>query len=61
MKKNYKTDFETWMENSTLQFERKNIERSRPPLDLTPVCEKASDAKTPATYFSASKEKSRKD
>ena len=27
-KENYKTDFEIWIENSKLQFRRKNIERS---------------------------------
>ena len=31
----YKTDFVTWRENQ--EFERQNIARSRPPLDLTPV------------------------
>ena len=28
IKENYKTDFEIWIENSKLQFRRKNIERS---------------------------------
>ena len=43
---NYNTDFKIWREN--LQFEHKNIERSRPPLESTPVGAKTSDAKTPA-------------
>ena len=56
-KENYKTDFEIWMENSKLQSKHKNIETSRPPLDLIPVGAKMSDAKTPATDSSAGKEK----
>ena len=46
---NYKTGFEIWMENSKLQFERENNERSLPPLDLTPAGAKKLDEKTPAT------------
>ena len=46
---NYKTDFKIWMKNSKLQFERKKIERSLPPLDLTPAGAKKLDEKTPAT------------
>ena len=59
-KENYKTDSEIWMENSKLQFGRKNIERSRPPLDSTPVGAKISDAKTPATESLTRKEKAQK-
>ena len=46
---NYKTGFEIWMENSKLQFERENNERSLPPLDLTPAGAKKLDEKIPAT------------
>ena len=45
----YKTYFEIWMENYKLQFKRENIERSRPPLYLTPVGTKTSDEKTLST------------
>ena len=49
---NYKNDFEILMEDSKLQFERKNIERSQPPLDSTPFGGKTSDSKTPAMDYS---------
>ena len=49
------------MENSKLQFERENIERSWPPLDSTPVGEKTPDTKTPAMDSSARKLKAQKD
>ena len=57
IKENYKTDFEIWNENSKLQSARKNIETSRPHLDLIHVGAKTSDAKTTATESSARKEK----
>ena len=53
----YKTDFEVWMENSKLQFERENIESVQPPLDSTPVGAKKSDSKTAAIEYSELKEK----
>ena len=58
---NYKTDFKIWMKNSKLQFERKKIERSLPPLDSTPAGAKMSDTKTPEMEYSARKEKAQKD
>ena len=57
---NYKTDSEIWMENSKLQFKRKNTEMSRPPLYQTPVGEKISDTKTPGTDSSSHLWKSQK-
>ena len=35
------------MENSKLQFKRKNIERGKPTFDLTPVDAKLSETKPP--------------
>ena len=52
---NYKTYFGIAHKNSNLCKERKNIELSRPPLDLTPVGVKTSDAKTPTTDSSERK------
>ena len=43
---NYKSGFYILRENIRLQFEHKNIERSRPPLDSTHVDTKNSDART---------------
>ena len=51
----YKIDFEIWMEDFKLQFERRNIERSQPPLDYTPVGAETSDTNTPAMDSSAIK------
>ena len=51
----YKTDFKACMEIYKLQFERKRIKRSRPPLDLTPVGAKMSDTKTLAKESPAHK------
>ena len=42
---NYKTDFEIWMENYKLQFDRENVERSRLLLESSPVGANISDAK----------------
>ena len=49
------------MENFKLQFRRKNIERSRPPLDSTSIGAKISDTKTPETDSLARKERLQKD
>ena len=57
---NYKTDFEIWRENHKLQFERKNIQRSQPPLESTPVGVKTPDPKIPAKEYSDRKEKAQK-
>ena len=59
-KENYKTDFEIWNKNYKIQSERENIEMSRPTLAFNRDGAKSTDPKTPATEFSALKEKSRK-
>ena len=74
-RENYKTDCEFVHKDSKLQSERKNVELSQPILDLTPVGvrvfwlplystpvgAKILDAKTPATDYSARKEKTQKE
>ena len=53
IEENYRTGFVIWSGNRKLQFDLKNIEKSQPPLQSTPVGVRMSDPKAQATDSSA--------